>query len=89
LAGPTIDRLKLLTLLTSATKTRKLVNIPLYDEDGTMLWPELVARLDAAPRYGTLIVTRDQPDRRRKVHLPWKVDYFRHRVASKSCRGWN
>jgi hypothetical protein len=54
-----------------------------------MLWPELVARLDAAPRYGTLIVTRDQPDRRRKVHLPWKVDYFRHRVASKSCRGWN
>ncbi|MGA7017761.1 MAG: tyrosine-type recombinase/integrase, partial [Pseudolabrys sp.] len=63
-------------------KTRKLVNIPLYDEDGTMLWPELVARLDAAPRYGTLIVTRDQPDRRRKVHLPWKVDYFRHRVAA-------
>ena len=63
-------------------KTRKLVDIPLYDEDGTMLWPELMARLDAAPRYGTLIVTRDQPDRRRKVHLPWKVDYFRHRVAA-------
>jgi integrase len=63
-------------------KTRKLVDIPLYDEDGTVLWPELTARLDAAPRYGTLIVTRDQPDRRRKVRLPWKEDYFRHRVAA-------
>jgi integrase len=38
-------------------------------------------RLDTAPRYGTLIVTRDRPDRRRKIHLPWKLDYFRHRVA--------
>ena len=62
-------------------KTRKLVDIPLYDEDGTVLWPELMARLDAAPRHGTLIVTRDRLDRRRKIHLPWKVDYFRHRVA--------
>jgi integrase len=63
-------------------KTRKLVDIPLYDEDGTVLWPELMARLDAAPRNGTLIVTRDRPDRRRKVHLPWKEDHFRHRVAA-------
>jgi integrase len=39
-------------------------------------------RLDTAPRLGTLIVMRDQPDRRRKVRLPWKVDYFRHRVAA-------
>ena len=62
-------------------KTRKLVDIPLYDEDGTVLWPELMARLDASPRHGTLIVTRDRLDRRRKTHLPWKVDYFRHRVA--------
>jgi len=38
-------------------------------------------RLDTAPRYGTLIVTRDRMDRRRKVHLPWKEDYFRHRVS--------
>jgi hypothetical protein len=63
-------------------KTRELVDIPLYDEDGTVLWPELMVRLDAAPRLGTLIVMRDQPDRRRKVRLPWKVDYFRHRVAA-------
>ena len=38
-------------------------------------------RLDAAPQYGTLIVTRDRQDRRRKVHLPWKLDYFRDRVT--------
>ncbi|MEI8154877.1 MAG: hypothetical protein WCG92_25355 [Hyphomicrobiales bacterium] len=62
-------------------KTRELVDIPLYDHDGTVLWPELMERLDAAARYGTLIVTRDRLDRRRKVHLPWKLDYFRHRVA--------
>src|SRR4051794_21308768 len=41
-------------------KTRELVDIPLYDEDGTSLWPELMERLDAAARYGTLIVTRDR-----------------------------
>jgi hypothetical protein len=63
-------------------KTRELVDIPLYDEDGTVLWPELKMRLDAAPRLGTLIVMRDQPDRRRKVRLPWKMDYFRHHVAA-------
>ena len=63
-------------------KTRALVDIPLYDQDGTVLWPELMARLDGAPRLGTLIVTRDRLDRRRKVHLPWKLDYFRHRVAA-------
>jgi hypothetical protein len=62
-------------------KTGELIHIPLYDEDGTVLWPELMARLDAAPRYGTLIVTRNRQDRRRKVHLPWKEDHFRHRFA--------
>jgi hypothetical protein len=63
-------------------KTGELIDLPLYDEDSTALWPELMARLDTAPRRGTLIVTRDRPDRRRKVHLPWKEDYFRHRVAA-------
>ena len=63
-------------------KTGELVDIPLLDEDGTPLWPELMERLDTAPRYGTLIVTRDRLDRRRRVHLPWKEDYFRHRVAN-------
>jgi integrase len=63
-------------------KTGQLVDIPLYDEDGTVLWPELMERLDSSPRHGTLIVTRDRLDRRRKIHLPWKADYFRHRVAA-------
>jgi hypothetical protein len=62
-------------------KTGELVEMPLYDEDGTVLWPELMARLDPATRRGTLIVMRDQPDRRRKTYLPWKEDYFRHCVA--------
>lgn len=62
-------------------KTGELVEVPLYDTDGTALWPELMARLDSAPRRGTLIVTREQVDRRRKTHLPWQVDYFRHRFA--------
>ena len=29
-----------------------------------------LARLDSEPRLGTLLVMRDQPDRKRKVHLP-------------------
>jgi integrase len=62
-------------------KTGELVDMPLHDEDGTALWPELMERLDAAAKHGTLIVTRDRLDRQRKVHLPWKQDYFRHRVA--------
>jgi hypothetical protein len=62
-------------------KTGELIEMPLCDDDGTVLWPELMARLDAATRRGTLIVMRDQPDRRRKAYLPWKEDYFRHRVA--------
>lgn len=62
-------------------KTGEVVEVPLYDEDGTELWPDLMARLDAAPRRGTLIVTRDRPDRSRKVHLPWGVDHFRHSVG--------
>jgi hypothetical protein len=55
--------------------------MPLYDEDDTILWPELMERLDGAARRGSLIVMRDKIDRKRKIHLPWKEDYFRHRVA--------
>jgi integrase len=62
-------------------KTGELVDMPLHDEDGTALWPELMERLDATTKHGTLIVTRDRIDRRRKVHLPWNENYFRHRVA--------
>jgi len=57
-------------------KTRKLVDIPLYDEDGTVLWPELMVRLDASPRYGTLIVMRDRLDRRRKSSPAMEAGLF-------------
>src|SRR5262249_13649114 len=50
-------------------------------QHGTVLWPEFIKRLDSSPRHGTLIVTRDRLDRLRKIYLPWKADYFRHRVA--------
>jgi len=52
-------------------KTGEVVDVPLYDADGTQLWPDLVSRLDREARLGTLIVMRDKPDRKRKVHLPW------------------
>lgn len=62
-------------------KTGEEIDVPLFDEDGTALWPEIMSRLDGAPRRGTLVVTRDKQDRRKKMHLPWKEDNFRHRVA--------
>jgi hypothetical protein len=62
-------------------KTGEQVDLPLYDDDDTPLWPELMERLDTAPRHGTLIVTRDRKDRRQKIHLPWKEDSFRHRIS--------
>jgi Phage integrase family len=62
-------------------KTGELIDIPLFDDDGTPLWPELMDRLDVAARRGTLVVIRETLDRRRKTHLQWKEDYFRHRVA--------
>jgi hypothetical protein len=62
-------------------KTRELLEMPLYDEDGTVLWPELTERLNGTARRGSLIVMRDKLDRKRKTYLPWKEDYFRHRVA--------
>jgi hypothetical protein len=62
-------------------KTGELIDIPLFDDDGTALWPELMERLDSAPRRGTLIVIREKVDRRRKTYLQWKEDYFRHCFA--------
>jgi hypothetical protein len=44
-------------------KTDEEVDLPLYDIDGSALWPELMARLDATERHGTLIVTRDNSQR--------------------------
>lgn len=57
-------------------KTGKMVWMPLYDDDGE-LFPDLIDRLDATPKTGTLIIMRDKPDRRRKVHLPYDEHWFR------------
>ena len=69
-------------------KTDEIVEVPLYDEDGADLWPDLVPRLDSEPRFGTLLVMRDKPDRKKTVHLPWAtpaVNPVRHvqRVVAK------
>ena len=62
-------------------KTGEVVDLPLYDNDGSPLWPELMERLDSAERHGTLIVTRDTADRFKAVRLPWKKRHFLRRVA--------
>jgi hypothetical protein len=62
-------------------KTGELIDLPLFDDDGTVLWPELTGRLDHTVRRGTLIVMRDRPDKRRKTFLTWNEHSFRHRVA--------
>ena len=38
-------------------------------------------RLDASDRHGTLIITRDEPDRFKGVRLPWKKRHFLRTVA--------
>ena len=48
-------------------KTEK-IPIPLFDVDGTALWPEMVERLEGVKRTGTLIVMRNNADRRKKIH---------------------
>src|SRR6516162_7534613 len=45
-------------------KTEK-VALPLFDADGTELFPEMVLRLESAPRNGTLMVMRDRLDPRK------------------------
>lgn len=66
-------------------KTGVDVPMPLLDQSGAELFPELVARLEAASRRGPFIVMRDSPDRKSGVHLPWvtptgDLSYFRHVV---------
>jgi hypothetical protein len=63
-------------------KTGADFDLPLYDTDGSDLWPDLTPRLDAAERRGTLIVTRDKPDRFKQVRLPWKKRHFLRRVSA-------
>lgn len=65
-------------------KTGEKVVMPLTDEDGTQLFPDLTARLDGAARHGAFIVVRDAPDRN-GMHRPWvtasgDLTHFRHTV---------
>lgn len=65
-------------------KTGERVVMPLADEDGMPLFPDLTARLDAAPKLGAFIVMRDAPDRA-GVYRPWvtasgDLTHFRHTV---------
>jgi hypothetical protein len=62
-------------------KTGEVVDLPLYDDDGSALWPDIMDRLDTSDRHGTLIVTRDTPDRFKGVRLPWKKRHFLRQVA--------
>jgi len=62
-------------------KTGELVDLPLYDDDGTELWPDIMHRLDASDRHGTLIVTRNTADRFKGIRLPWKKRHFLRNVA--------
>jgi hypothetical protein len=62
-------------------KTGEIVDLPLYDDDGSELWPDIMRSLDGSERHGTLIVTRDLPDRFKHVRLPWKKRHFLRRVA--------
>lgn len=62
-------------------KTGEEIAIPLFDDDGKALWPELMDRLDGASRRGSLVVMMDNPHRRTGVVMPWNETTFRHRVA--------
>ena len=66
-------------------KTREEAWIPLFDEDGAPLYPELMARLDAirSSRITGLMIVRDWIDEKAGVPLPWVtarggLDYLNH-----------
>jgi hypothetical protein len=51
-------------------KTDETVLLPLYSDDHRPLFPELMDRLDKAPRRGALVCLRDNPDKT-GVYRPW------------------
>ena len=53
-----------------------MLEMPLVDPNGEQLFPELEARLLALPKRGTLMIMRDEHDRFRKQHLPYKLNKF-------------
>lgn len=68
-------------------KNRKAVWVPLFDEDGAPLYPELMTRLDEIKkcRIGGLMIVRDWKDEDAGVPIPWMtekedISYARHEV---------
>ena len=59
-------------------KTDELVWLPLMGDGGKPLFPEVEERLARTPQRGSLIVMRDQPDKRTKTFLPYKQSWFGH-----------
>jgi hypothetical protein len=66
-------------------KTKEEAWIPLFDEDGAPLYPELMARLDAirADRISGPMLVRDWVDEKAGVPLPWPtrsggLDHLNH-----------
>lgn len=57
-------------------KTKVEISIPLVDSEGA-LFPELEKDLTETARTGPLVVMRDNPDKKRKMILPYKADWFR------------
>jgi hypothetical protein len=51
-------------------KTDETVLLPLYSDDDRPLFPELMDRLDNAPKRGPLVCMRDRPDKT-GVYRPW------------------
>ena len=57
-------------------KNGEEVWVPLFEEQGTALFPELMARMDAIKRnrIGGLMFVRDWPDMKAGVPLPWATE---------------
>jgi hypothetical protein len=68
-------------------KTREEAWIPLFDDDGSALYPELTSRLDAlrAGRIAGLMIVRDWKEKDREAPAAWVTEsgdltYMRHEV---------
>ncbi len=64
------------------SKNRVDVLMPLNDDEGAALYPELERRFAELPKRGTLMIMRDNPDRLTGEYLPYKVSHF-HKLVRK------
>jgi hypothetical protein len=62
------------------SKTGEVVWMPLADQNGERLFPELEVRLAAATKLGALIVLQERPDKHGN-HRPWSISGFQHLAA--------